>query len=54
MSTPYEGPNDHGILTMSQAEIDEAVDEAAASGFGIGLCATGDVTNRHGTQGVRE
>ena len=44
MSTPYEGTNDYGILTMSQAEIDEAVDEAVASGFRIGIHANGDVT----------
>ncbi len=44
MSTPYEGTNDYGISTMSQAEIDEAVDEAVASGFRIGIHANGDVT----------
>jgi len=44
MSTPYEGTDDYGILTMSQTEIDEAVDEAVASGFRIGIHANGDVT----------
>lgn len=44
MSTPYEGTDDYGILTMSQAEIDEAVDDAVANGFRIGIHANGDVT----------
>ncbi|MBI1393157.1 MAG: amidohydrolase family protein [Alphaproteobacteria bacterium] len=45
MSTPYVGrPGDYGILTMSQAEIDEAVDDALANGFRIGIHANGDVT----------
>ena len=44
MSTPYEGTDDYGILTMSQAEIDEAVDDAVANGFRIGIQANGDVT----------
>lgn len=45
MSTPYEGrPDDYGILTMSQEEIDAAVDDAVANGFRIGIHANGDVT----------
>jgi predicted amidohydrolase YtcJ len=44
MSTPYQGTDDYGILTMSQEEIDAAVDEAVASGFRIGIHANGDVT----------
>jgi hypothetical protein len=45
MSTPYAGrPEDYGILTMSQEEIDDAVDDAVAHGFRIGIHANGDVT----------
>lgn len=44
MSTPYEGTDDHGILTMSQEEIDDAVDDAVAHGFRIGIHANGDLT----------
>jgi hypothetical protein len=44
MSTPYEGrPDDFGILTMSQEEIDEAVDDAVAHNFRVGIHANGDV-----------
>lgn len=44
MSTPYAGkPDDYGILTMSQAEIDEAVADAHAHDFRIGIHANGDV-----------
>jgi len=45
MSTPFKGrPDDYGILTMSQAEIDAAVADAVANGFRIGIHANGDVT----------
>lgn len=45
MSQPFEGrPNDYGISTMNQAEIDAAVDDAVAHGFRIGIHANGDVT----------
>ena len=45
MSTPYKGrPDDYGILTMSQEEIDAAVDDAVARGYRIGIHANGDVT----------
>jgi predicted amidohydrolase YtcJ len=44
MSTPYEGrPNDFGILTMTQEQIDNAVDDAVAHGFRVGIHANGDV-----------
>lgn len=43
-STPYDGrPNDFGILTMTQEEIDAAVDDAVAHDFRIGIHANGDV-----------
>lgn len=44
MSTPYQGTDDHGILTMSQEEIDAAVDDAVAHGFRVGIHANGDLT----------
>ena len=45
MSTPFEGrPDDHGILTMSQEEIDEAVNDADRHGFQVAIHANGDVT----------
>ena len=44
MSTPYQGTDDHGILTMSQEEIYEAVDDAVAHGFRVGIHANGDLT----------
>ena len=45
MSTPYVGrPNDYGILTMSQEEIDAAVEDAHRAGFQIGIHANGDRT----------
>lgn len=43
-STPYDGrPDDYGILTMTQEEIDAAVDDAVAHSFRIGIHANGDV-----------
>lgn len=43
-STPYYGrANDYGILTMTQDEIDAAVDDAVAHDFRIGIHANGDV-----------
>ena len=43
-STPYAGrPDDYGILTMTQEEIDAAVDDAVAHDFRIGIHANGDV-----------
>jgi predicted amidohydrolase YtcJ len=45
MSTPFEGrPDDFGILTMGQAKIDEAVNDAVSSGWRIGIHANGDIT----------
>jgi predicted amidohydrolase YtcJ len=44
MSTPYVGrPNDYGILTMTQDEINAAAEEADKYGFQIGVHANGDV-----------
>ncbi len=43
MSTPYVGrPDDYGILTMDQAQVHEAVDDAVRHGFQIGIHANGD------------
>jgi hypothetical protein len=43
-STPYAGrPDDYGILTMTQDEIDAAVDDAVAHNFRVGIHANGDV-----------
>jgi predicted amidohydrolase YtcJ len=45
MSTPFAGrPDDFGILTMDQAEIDTAVEDAVKYGWRIGIHANGDVT----------
>ncbi|MBI2537340.1 MAG: amidohydrolase [Gemmatimonadetes bacterium] len=45
MSTPYVGrPDDYGILTMTQDEINEAVEEAHRNDWRIGIHANGDVT----------
>jgi predicted amidohydrolase YtcJ len=44
MKTPYVGrPDDHGILTMTQEEIYEAVDDAHGHGWQIGIHANGDL-----------
>jgi predicted amidohydrolase YtcJ len=44
MSTPYVGrPDDYGILTMTQEEIHEAVEEAHRKGWQVGIHANGDV-----------
>ncbi len=43
MSTPYVGrPDDFGILTMTQEEIHEVVEEAHRADFQIGIHANGD------------
>ena len=43
-STPYAGhSDDYGILTMTQEEIDTAVEDAVAHDFRIGIHANGDV-----------
>ena len=44
MSTPYVGTNDYGILTMTQQEIDDAVEDAWRHNFRIAIHANGDVT----------
>jgi predicted amidohydrolase YtcJ len=44
MSTPYVDTNDYGILTMTQEQIHEAVDDAHSHGFQVGIHANGDVT----------
>jgi predicted amidohydrolase YtcJ len=44
MSTPFVGTNDYGILTMTQAQLHDAVDEAHAHNFQVGVHANGDVT----------
>jgi hypothetical protein len=44
MSTPYVGTTDYGILTMTQQEIDEAVDDAWRNHFRIAIHANGDTT----------
>jgi predicted amidohydrolase YtcJ len=44
MSTPYEGRDDRGILTMTQQEIHEAVEDAHRHGFQVGIHANGDLT----------
>ncbi|MDH4108165.1 MAG: amidohydrolase [Gammaproteobacteria bacterium] len=44
MSTPYAGrPSDFGILTMTQDQVYEAVEDAVAHGFRVGIHANGDV-----------
>jgi predicted amidohydrolase YtcJ len=44
MSTPYVGTNDVGILTMTQDELHDAVDDAHAHDFQVCIHANGDVT----------
>jgi len=43
MSTPYVGTNDYGILTMTQKEIFESVEDAHRHDFQVGVHANGDV-----------
>ena len=45
MSTPYAGrPDDFGILTMTQEQIHEVVEEAHRAGWQVAIHANGDVT----------
>jgi predicted amidohydrolase YtcJ len=44
MSTPFVGTSDYGILTMTQEQLYEAVDDAHAHNFQVGVHANGDVT----------
>lgn len=43
MSTPYVGTTDYGILTMTQQEIHERVEDAHRNGWQVGIHANGDV-----------
>jgi predicted amidohydrolase YtcJ len=45
MSTPYTGrPDDFGILTMTQEEVHDVVEEAHRAGWQVAIHANGDVT----------
>jgi predicted amidohydrolase YtcJ len=44
MSTPYVGTTDYGILTMTQDQLYEAIDDAHSHNFQVGVHANGDVT----------
>jgi predicted amidohydrolase YtcJ len=44
MSTPYVGTTDYGILTMTQQEIHERVEDAHRNNWQVGIHANGDVT----------
>jgi hypothetical protein len=44
MSTPYVGTEDYGILTMTQEQLHEAVEDAHRHDFQVGVHANGDVT----------
>jgi predicted amidohydrolase YtcJ len=44
MSTPYVGAKDYGILTMTQQEIDQAVEDAHRHNFRVAIHANGDIT----------
>jgi predicted amidohydrolase YtcJ len=44
MSTPYVGTQDFGILTMTQQEIHERVEDAHRNRWQVGIHANGDVT----------
>jgi predicted amidohydrolase YtcJ len=44
MSTPYVGTTDYGILTMTQDQLYEAVEDAHSHNFQVGVHANGDVT----------
>jgi predicted amidohydrolase YtcJ len=44
MSTPFVGTDDHGILTMTQQELYDAIDDAHRHNFQVGVHANGDVT----------
>ena len=45
MSTPFaDKPDDYGILTMTQEEIHEVVEEAHRNNWQVGIHANGDVT----------
>lgn len=44
MSTPYMDTTDYGILTMTQQEIQDRVEEAHRANWQVGIHANGDVT----------
>src|SRR3954469_1073799 len=44
MSTPYVGTEDYGILTMTQEQLYDAVDDAHSHDWQVGVHANGDVT----------
>lgn len=44
MSTPYVGTSDYGILTLTQDQLYELVDDAHSHNFQVGIHANGDVT----------
>jgi predicted amidohydrolase YtcJ len=44
MSTPYVGTTDYGILTMTEQEVEEAVEDAWRHDFRVAIHANGDVT----------
>jgi predicted amidohydrolase YtcJ len=44
MSSPYVGTTDYGILTMTQEQLYEAIDDAHSHQFQVGVHANGDVT----------
>src|SRR5438094_1210935 len=44
MSTPYVGTNDYGILTMTQDQLYEAIDDAHSHNFQVVVHSNGDVT----------
>jgi predicted amidohydrolase YtcJ len=44
MSTPYVGTDDYGLLTMTEKEIFDAVEDAHRHNWQIGIHANGDVT----------
>ena len=44
MSTPYVGTSDYGILTLTQDQLYEAIDDAHSHNFQVGVHANGDVT----------
>ena len=45
MSTPYAGrPDDYGILTMTQEEVHDVVEQAHRAGWQVAVHANGDVT----------
>jgi predicted amidohydrolase YtcJ len=44
MSTPYVGTKDYGILTLTQQQLYDLIDDAHSHNFQVGVHANGDVT----------